>query len=156
MKRAVFGVVLGLLLYIGYRTVKNENLDLKYFKSAEFGVWWPLMSRDLLLKLDKFREKWGAPVVISSHPKALGREDESGSMHNILKWGEVRAVDIFPRGMDTLADRQRAFNIARSVGFNGVGVYTDTLPYNMLHLDNREVPVHWSRVDGVYKYNRIV
>lgn len=130
--------------------------NMKHFKPKEFGFWWPLMSKKLLVKLDAFREAWGAPVIISSHPEALGREDpESNSQHNVLKWGEVRAVDIFPQGMDSQADRQRAYDIAKDVGFTGIGLYTDTQPQNMLHLDVRDnkqegMPATWARVDGVY------
>jgi hypothetical protein len=155
-KNIALGAFFLFLFYGGYRTVKNEMLELRHFTRGEFGIWWPLMSQDLLLKLDAFREKWGAPVVITSHPDGLGREDESGSMHNVLKWGEVRAVDVFPKGMDSLADRQRAFQIAKSVGLTGIGLYTDTMPSNMLHLDNREEFLYWTRVSGKYNYNRIM
>ena len=70
------------------------NLNLKYFTPAEFGSWWPMMSADLLNKLDKFRELWGYPVEISpvdgSRGRHLGPNDLS--MHNVDHWGLVRAV----------------------------------------------------------------
>jgi hypothetical protein len=128
---------------------------LKYFSISEFGIWWPLMSRDLLLKLDLFREKWGAPVDITSAEGGIGREDESGSQHNVLKWGEVRAVDILPQGMNTSEDRQRAVTIARQVGFTGIGVYPDWKPSAGLHLDVRQGKfASWSafKVAGVQRY----
>ena len=157
MKKLALSAFFFLLFYGGYRKVKNEMLDLKYFSRSEFGVWWPLMSQDLLLKLDKFREKWGKPVRVSPHPDAIGREGEgSNSMHNVLKWGEVRAVDVFPEGLDTIGDRQRALEIARSVGLTGIGLYTDTSPSNMMHLDNRDQFLYWTRVNGVYNYWQVL
>jgi hypothetical protein len=144
-----------IFIYGGGQVVRREMLDLKYFDRSEFGLWWPLMSVDVLTKLDAFREAWGAPVMVSPAIGGLGREDNSGSMHNVLKWGEVRAIDVFPRGMDTLADRRRAYQIAKNVGFTGIGLYTDTKPSNMLHLDNRDEPEYWTRVEGEYNYRVI-
>ena len=139
---------------------------LKHFSAAEFGVWWPLMSRDLLIKLDKFREEWGAPVVISPAPGGIGRTGghSDSSQHNIDVWGRVRAVDIFPqvmapegrRGIVSASERERAYRVAKSVGFTGIGLYTDTSPSNMLHVDVRRdrqpgSPAKWSRVAGNYR-----
>lgn len=159
MKKSSKIIIVGLVLTFIYgagRTVQNELLNLEYFDRSEFGIWWPLMDADVLLKLDAFRREWGNPVVVSSHKDALGREDEnSGSMHNVLKWGKVRAVDVFPRGMNSYIDRRRAYQIAKKVGFTGIGVYTDTTPSNMLHLDNRPQPLEWTRINGVYNYGVI-
>jgi len=133
---------------------------LRYFSRSEFGLWWPLMSSDLLKKLDLFREKWGHAVEVSNSPGAIGREGENNSQHNPSIWGEVRAVDVFPKingqYITALADRQRAYQIAREVGFTGIGIYTDTKPGNMLHLDVRadrkeSNPAQWSRVDQNYR-----
>lgn len=112
---------------------------LRHFSPLEFGAWWPLMSNDLLLKLDEFRERWGGPVSISRASGAIGRDDEPDdtSQHNPIRWGEVRAVDVIPSDMDTPGDRQRAFEIARDVGFTGIGVYPDWSPSPGLHLDVR-------------------
>ena len=153
--------MLGMLL-IGFYMITPR---LKHFKPSEFGIWWPLMDRDLLLKLDKFREAWGAPVVISRAPGGIGRHGgkSGGSQHNIDTWGRVRAIDIFPqivtndgrRGIATSEERERAYRIADAVGFTGIGLYTDTKPSNMLHVDvrrDREAgdPATWSRVAGDY------
>ncbi|WP_018014106.1 hypothetical protein [Teredinibacter turnerae] len=132
---------------------------LNYFSASEFGIWWPLMSNDLLKKLDLFREKWGDVVEVSRAPGAIGREGDNRSQHNPILWGEVRAVDVFPKKngqyITSVADRQRAYDIAREVGFTGIGIYTDTQPGNMLHLDVRsdrtaENPALWSRIDSEY------
>jgi len=133
---------------------------LKYFTASEFGVWWPLMNRDLLVKLDKFRELWGDRVVVSSADGALGRHsgEESQSQHNVDVWTTVNAVDIFPqigsRGIRSAAERRRAYQIAKEVGFTGIGLYTDTGADNMLHVDVRRGrandPAEWSRVNFEY------
>lgn len=139
------------------RTMTRPKL--KYFKASEFGVWYPLMSRDLLVKLDAFREAWGSPVIISTAHGGIGREDTSDSQHNVLRWGEVRAIDVFPmvggNFMTTAFDRARARAVATSVGFTGIGLYADTSPGNMLHVDVRKDrrearPAEWSRVAGQY------
>jgi len=154
--KQILFVIGGIILYVGGQTVRREMLDLKYFKAVEFGVWYPAMSIELLVKLDKFRDLWGDIVTITPVQGGIGREDESGSMHNVLKWGEVRAIDVFPRGMDSLADRKRAFKLAQLAGFNGIGLYTDTKPSNMLHLDTRDEFLFWTRESRVYKYNQIL
>lgn len=140
---------------------------LKYFKHSEFRDWYSLMSTDLLVKLDAFREAWGAPVRISPASRGIGRHDgpNGTSQHNVDRWGEVRAVDVFPlvevrpgdySYMESATDRQRAYDTAKQVGFTGIGLYTDTQPGNMLHVDIRErkgdgqVAI-WSRVAGNYE-----
>ena len=153
---------IGALIYMATKTATRPAL--KHFTPAEFGLWWPLMNADLLLKLDAFREAWGAPVIISPASGGIGRHQgsEGKSQHNVDKWGEVRAVDVFPmieispgqyRYMTNEADRQRALNVARQVGFTGIGLYTDTQPGNMLHVDNRDGDrvATWSRVAGEYR-----
>ncbi len=111
---------------------------LTYFSASEFGMWWPFMNADLLRKLDAFREAWGAPVQLSPAEGGIGREDDSNSQHNVLKWREVRATDIMPEGMDAPADRERAVRIAREVGFTGIGVYPNWKPRPGIHVDVRE------------------
>lgn len=137
--------------------------SVKYFKQSEFREWWDQMSPELLAKLDAFREAWGAPVVISTAQGSLGRNlgNASESQHNVDAWGEVRAVDVFPqvpagaggyRYISTRTDRERAYEVAKAVGFTGIGLYTDTAPGNMVHLDVRTSSrvATWSRVDGDY------
>lgn len=148
-KLLLFGGFL-VILYVGKGMVKPK---LKYFTASEFGLWYPLMSSSLLEKLDEFRELWGAPVVISSHKDAIGRHANSAeTQHNVDKWGEVRAIDVFPQGMNDVNSRRRAYSVAQKVGFTGIGLYTDTAPSNMLHVDVREGGhvATWSRVGGVY------
>jgi len=147
----------------GTGATRRDNMNLKHFTKDEFGQWWPLMNQELLQKLDAFREQWGAPVVVSPAEGGIGRHlGEFGtSQHNVDAWGEVRAVDVFPmvpagragyRYINNADERQRAYDVARAVGFTGIGLYTDTSPGNMLHVDVRptEDLATWSRVNGDY------
>lgn len=160
MKKILLFSVIAIAIYLSVKTVNKPAL--KYFKPTEFGLWYPLMSNELLQKLDAFRAAWGYPVVVSSAHGAIGREgDGDSSQHNVTRWGEVRAIDVFPKtasgGYITgPADRARAYEIAKQVGFTGIGLYTDTSPGNMLHVDVRKdkspgAPATWSRVGGEYR-----
>lgn len=138
--------------------MKNDKLNLKYFKPKEFGEWWELMFPETLIALDAFRHFWGAPVHISPNPDALGRylPTSKRTLHNVCLWGSCRAVDVFPVGMKTADDLKRAFECAKKAGFTGIGLYVDTQPCFMLHGDVRpdrtsKDPAKWSRVDGKYK-----
>lgn len=139
--------LVALIIIIGQFRMKN------YFKPEEFGGWYDQISPELLYKLNAFRSLWGAPVSISQNVDGVGRHTGTGQ-HNVDLWGEVRAVDIFPQGMNSIEDMQRAYDIAVRVGFTGIGLYTDTSK-PMLHVDVREdeevgSPDTWSRIDGEY------
>lgn len=157
------GAILALWLVKQWRA----KPDLRHFSAGEFGPYWPLMSPRLLLLLDEFRERLGYPVTISPAPGGIGRpvinsdgsinpeEAESGTQHNWLKWGEVRAVDVFPQppGGATPAERQRWLKIAQEIGFTGIGIYPDWQPAPGIHLDvraDREPgrPALWAGIKG--------
>ena len=55
------------------KAVARDKLQLEYFSSSEFGPYWPLMSVDLLQRLDRFRDLLGYQVAISQAPGAIGR-----------------------------------------------------------------------------------
>lgn len=142
---------------------RRDSMNLQHFTPDEFRQWWPEMNQELLQKLDAFREAWGHPVRISPAEGSLGRHDgEFGtSQHNVDAWGEVRAADVFPmvpagasgyRYLVNEEERRRAYETARAVGFTGIGLYTDTSPGNMLHVDVRPTAevATWSRVNGQY------
>jgi len=162
MKKLIGFGLLAVAVFIGYRIMSRPKLD--HFTASEFGVWYPLMNADLLTKLDLFRKLWGAPVVISSAEGGIGRHDgEDGtSQHNVDRLGEVRAIDVFPkvqtasgyRYIETGEELKRAYQIALEVGFEGIGVYTDTQPGHMLHVDTRidedEKINKWSRINKTY------
>lgn len=93
-----------LAVWYAARSKQRDALELRYFSKEEFGAYWPMMSRDLLLALDDFRHRLGYPVAISPAPGAIGRpiigsdgelaESESStekSYHNYLVHGEIMA-----------------------------------------------------------------
>lgn len=116
------------------------ELELRYFMSREFQGHWERINVDLLVGLDEFRHQWGAPVRVSPAPGAIARFDGAGgtSQHNVDRWGETRAVDVMPYGITSRIDFLRAVDIARGVGFTGIGVYPDWKPLPGLHLDWRD------------------
>lgn len=135
----------------------TAQVKLRYFSPSEFQGQYDLMDKNLLLKLDEFRHRWGKPVMISPVKGAVARFNgaDDTSQHNADRHGHTNAVDVFPSGMNSEATRRRAFEIAKSVGFTGIGLYTDTKPSNMLHLDVRDgrvagFPATWSRVNRKY------
>lgn len=160
MKTVLIGGAVIAAIYLGSKAAMQPKL--KYFTAGQFGLWYPLMNPQLLAKLDAFREAWGAPVEISSAAGSLGRHGgEAGSQHNVDRWGMVNAVDTFPkvktasgyRYIETVEERNRAFKVAQQVGFTGIGIYTDTSPGNLVHLDVRQAAAvaTWSRVAGEYR-----
>lgn len=134
------------------------DIDLRYWSASEFirgdTDWYRRMSPRLLVLLDSFRHRWDDVCEVSPHPRALGRYDgDSYGQHNIDRYGEVRAIDFFPHGMEGAALAHKAVSIARSTGFTGIGAYPQWDPRPGLHLDVRvdEEPGHpatWGGVDG--------
>jgi len=136
----------------------QPDLELDYFEPSEFGDWSRRMDRGLLLKLDDFRKRWGAPVHISPVMGALGRDEYSSSMHSVPRLGRVCAADVFPHSMEARLF-PTAYTLAKQAGFGGIGIYTDTQfqgrDWPMMHLDVRAVsrgdtPASWARVNGEY------
>lgn len=113
---------------------------LKHFLPSEFQGQYDLVDVRVLLQLDQFREEWGQPVRISPADGAVARHDGQGgkSQHNVDRWGKTRAIDIMPSGLVTRDDYERAIDLARAVGFTGIGVYPHWRPRPGLHLDVRD------------------
>jgi hypothetical protein len=158
-----FVLVPAIILIGVYMLKRASKPELKHFSASEFGVWYPLMSNELLIKLDTLRDLLGSPVFISPVSGGIGRHGGGSSQHNVDKWGEVRAVDVFAKiggeFVTTQSQRQRLYDAARQAGFTGIGIYTDTIynsaPANLLHVDVRQdktpnAPALWSRVNGQY------
>ena len=134
-----------------------------YFDKAEFVTphngfsidWYPRLSNVLLVRLDLFRYRIGLPINVSKAKGAIGRTDNTTSQHNFSHWGEVRAIDVFPDGLLTMADAYNYRDIAIECGFTGIGIYPDKSPSPMMHLDvreNREIgqPALWGQIGGKY------
>jgi hypothetical protein len=139
---------------------------LQYFDDDEFvnghGDWWPMMSPRLLVLLDVLRFRLGRRISISNSDFALGRnlKDASDSEHNVDKWGEVLAADVFISGIYTTAEARSIVREATKIGFTGIGVYADTnnnygSKQVMFHLGVRSTssmgePATWGRVNHDY------
>lgn len=131
-------------------------LKLEYFKPEEFQGWFNQMSPELLRKLDILRDLWGKPIMVSPAAGGVGRNlgPDATTQHNVDRWGEVRGVDIFPDGLNSVT-AQHFRRLCREVGFTGIGIYNDTSPGWMAHVDVRadrtvNNPAEWARVGGKY------
>lgn len=150
--KVTLSLVAAALVFVYVGKYMNKP-SLRYFKPSEFGAFYPLINSKLLILLDEFRHRWGRPVTVSPVSGAIVRHGgESNSQHNVDRWGETRAIDVFPEGMNSIEERQRAYQIAKDVGFTGIGLYTDTVPSNLLHVDVRpqDRVSTWARVNGEY------
>jgi len=132
----------------------SERIDLRYFTEPEFRDWWPHMSLRLLLLLDSLRHQWGDSITISPIKGALGRNngEADSSQHNVDRWGEVRAADVFLSGMESRAAANRALGLASRAGLTGIGIYPNWDPSPGMHADVRVDeapgdPALWGMVD---------
>lgn len=138
------------------------NLGLQNFLPSEFREWYDQMSPRLLILLDSFRHQCGSIVSVSGSSQALGRKlgKQSTSAHNVDYWGDCLAVDVFIDGVYLRAQVSGVVELAKRVGFTGIGVYADTSNNKgqaqaMFHLDVRPdrsmgSPATWGRVSGKY------
>ena len=134
----------------------------QHFSAEEFREWSDDMSARLVTMLDVLRFRLGSPIEISASEYALGRNLGRGKMseHNVDHWGEVLAADCFISGIYNRAQSEAVVYEATSIGFTGIGVYSDTHNNKgeeqvMFHLGVRPTemmgsPATWGRVDGEY------
>jgi len=130
-------------------------IDLRYFTQNEFRDSWAAMSTRLLVLLDSLRYQWGAGITISPVSGALARYNgpDDTSQHNVDRWGECRAADVFLDGMDSPSSANRAVEVAMRTGFTGVGIYPDWDPSPGVHVDVRQDhepgdPALWGMLDS--------
>jgi len=150
---------------VAHMTDAKTGKKILWFTPKEFGIWYPYMDKNLLEKLEALRAGWKNPILISPAIGALGRvasidNATERSMHMVWQ-GKVRAADIFPTIMDTTYNKMRPltkaeqikfYNLAKSIGFTGIGVYPDWY-YNKItwcgfHVDVRPTykpgsPANW-------------
>ena len=134
----------------------------QHFNQEEFREWAEDISPRLVTMLDVLRFRLGSAIEISGSDYALGRNLGRGKMseHNVDEWGEVLAVDCFISGVYNRAQAEAVALEAKSIGFTGIGVYSDTRNNKgedqvMFHLGVRPTeimgsPATWGRVGGNY------
>lgn len=104
-----------------------KHFELKEFRGQHF---W--LTTGLLDALDNFREQLGYPVMISPVSGAIIRFSDDPKEFSDHLFG--RGIDVMlPKGPSL----HEAFNVARQVGFNAVGVYPYWKPFKGLHLGIR-------------------
>lgn len=135
-------------------------MDAQYFTAEEFREWADDMSRRLVTMLDVLRHMSGRVIEISANGMSLGRELglAAVSEHNIDHWGEVLAADCFVSGVYYREQAEAIVDLARKIGFTGIGIYTDTRNNRgeeqvMFHFGVRPTrnmgdPALWGRVAG--------
>lgn len=135
----------GLLFYLNLKS-KNFQGDFQpeFFVEEEFRGYANQLNPVLLQKLDEFAHNWGGSVIVSPAAGAIIRDDPTSQHHRFLG----NAIDVMLPDMVTKADANRAINVAKNVGFTGIGIYPDWLPYAGMHLDVREGSrATWGGVD---------
>lgn len=136
-------IILGLTIggFVGYKTA--YAVSLKNFKVSEFRGEHIFLSTKLLKKLDKFREQLGERIIVSPAKGSmfLNNERENNSQHFLGK-----AIDIM---LPDTTDWERAYTIAKNVGFTGIGFYPHWKPYKGFHVDVRESDGHISTWSGI-------
>jgi hypothetical protein len=102
-------------------------MNLYYFTEDEFRRnninWFHKCAPELLVRHDVWRHLTGDKIEISTDDGAIGRHkgDDDLSQHNIDKWGEVRAIDSYPKA--AIKDVRRTYLLAIDAGFTGIGIY---------------------------------
>lgn len=137
-------------------------MNTQHFTAAEYREWSDDMSPRLVTMMDVLRFMSGRPIEISASSYALGRElgPDALSAHNVDRWGEVLANDCFVTGVHYREQAESIVDLARRIGFTGIGVYSDTRNNRgedqvMFHFDVRPTedmgaPAEWGRVNGEY------
>ncbi len=76
----------------------------------------------------------------------------SGSTHSIDNGRMSTGTDLFvPSDSESIL---KLFTLAQRIpGVGGFGIYFDTKPSVMIHVDTREEPLNWLRVEGEYIYD---
>lgn len=123
--------------------------EIKYFKKHEFPENPDIYAEpQLIINLNDYRKLLNKRVYPSPVPGALARFDDKakGSEHYAIS-RKSTAIDVFPEGSIL-----RAWMVALTSGlWSGIGVYFDTefrgKDWCMLHLDNREDPLIWYRLN---------
>lgn len=144
----VCGIVLFALTRKRYSNVSSTGIPkLKYFNASSD----PILFRDiekmdpkLLLMLDRFREIYGKPLIITS---AYRSEEQNAKTENASDKSQHiygRAVDLYSPG-SSVSDLPKMINAAQLAGFQRIGVYPHWSTPG-LHVDSYTPFTRWSLV----------
>lgn len=124
---------------------------LRYFSALEFGRWAPYMDHEFLFRLDELRDRTGWRIMISPVNGSLGRtpkefpEGSKTSQHYFDGTRYLRVADTQPHksgGHPLDRDEMQYFTeIAKQIGFTGIGIYPHHKPFAGVHLDMRPGPI---------------
>lgn len=111
------------------------------------------MSANLILAVQMFRSNTGIKMIPSPVKGAWYRFEGKGSSRHYAKNRLSDAIDIFP---DADKIYEAWFNALIFEPFGGVGIYFDTAPSIMMHVDCRPLKdgfkTIWCRDNGKYYY----
>jgi len=116
-------------------------MHLQNFRKSEFREWYDLISPRLTTMLDILRYQTVLVVEISSHPDSIGRSlgPDKDTCHNVDRWSWVLAVDCFVGKNTSYRDAKMIINVAKSIGFTGIGIY----PYWTNNYGHRQCGFHF-------------
>lgn len=138
------------------KVVEAIELDYPFFPEINYGQWSAQVDRYLKVKMNAYAErltKAGYSVIPSPAPGAIGRLYGSKTSQHYAGEGQlIRGIDVMLPAGPSLKE---AAQIAREVGFTGIGVYPNWKPFPGLHLDVRTGrssgnPATWARIGGEY------
>lgn len=121
------------------------------FSPAEwpFGV---LDRMDSTVMRALFSLRKASGIVMRPSPVQGGHARDRGDSRHSTKGG-IRLSDATDIFVGSLADLATVFRHAQRVqGIGGIGLYFDTRPGPMFHIDCRPDRLLWVRVDGEYHY----
>jgi len=120
---------------------KGKWEAIHWFNSSDV-PFWEKLAEELVFGIDAMAAKLRVKPVFTSTwrspEKNVAVGGQGGSQHLKGNAGDV----IFPG--KTL---EEVYQAAREVGFKGIGLYPEE---NFIHVDVREKPGTWARIQGVY------
>ena len=115
----------------------SENFNLQEFECTHPDHRHVQVDSELVEKLQELRERLGLPMIINSGYRCPERNEQVGGAKNSQHlFGKAADISLHNQEMDS----QNIASLARSIGFNGIGLYN-----NFIHLDVRSgQPAKWN------------
>jgi uncharacterized protein YcbK (DUF882 family) len=108
----------------------SENFNLQEFECTHQNHRHVQVDLELITKLEKLRKRLGLPMIVNSGYRCPKRNQQVG--------GAEKSQHLLGKAADISLHNQQLdidiiFNIARKIGFKGIGLYD-----NFIHLDVRD------------------